>query len=73
MHESTTYRRILNDGRLEGARRFLLRLGTKRFAEPDATTATALEAIRDIDRLEALGERILDPDVLKRRDLLNGS
>jgi len=73
MHESTTYRRIINDGRLEEARRFLLRQGTKRFREPDATTVTALEAIRDIDRLEALGERILDPDLLDWKDLLRGS
>ena len=70
MHESTTYRRIINDGRLEEARRFLLRQGTKRFREPDATTVTALEAIRDIDRLEAIGERILDPDLHDWEDLL---
>ena len=63
MHESTTYRKIINDGRLEEARRFLLRQGTKRFREPDAATVTALEAIGDIDRLEAIGERILDPDL----------
>jgi hypothetical protein len=70
MHESTTYRKIINDGRLEEARRFLIGQGTKRFREPDATTVTGLEAIRDIDRLEAIGERILDPDVHGWEDLL---
>ncbi len=72
MHESTTYRKIINDGRLEEARRFLIRQGTKRFREPDATTVSALEAIRDIDRLEAIGERILDPDLHGWEDLLQG-
>ena len=70
MHESTTYRKIINDGRLEEARRFLIRLGTKRFREPDATTVSALEAIRDIDRLEAIGERIVEPDLHGWEDLL---
>ncbi len=70
MHESTTYRKIINDGRLEEARRFLIRQGTKRFREPDATTVNALEAIRDIDRLEAIGERIVDPDLDGWEDLL---
>ena len=56
--------------RLEEARRLLLRQGTKRFHEPDAEAVAALEAIRDIDRLEAIGERILDPDVQDWDDLL---
>ena len=34
----------------------LLRQGTKRFRTPDATTLAALEAIKDIDRLEAIRE-----------------
>ncbi len=41
----------------------LIRLGTKLFREPDAGTVAALEAIKDIERLEALGERILDSDI----------
>jgi hypothetical protein len=55
MRESTTYRRIINDGRLEEAQRLLLLLGTKRFREPDAATVAALRAIRDIDLLEVIG------------------
>jgi AraC-like DNA-binding protein len=70
MHESTTYRRIINDGRLEEARRLLIRQGTKRFHEPDAMAVAALDAIRDLDRLEAIGERIVDPDIQDWDDLL---
>jgi hypothetical protein len=73
MHESTTYRRIINNGRLEEARRFLLRQGTKRFGEPDATTVTAVEAIQDVELLEALGEQMLDPGLRDWKDLLRGS
>ena len=73
--ESTTYQKILRDGKAEGliegrteghieeARQFLLRLGTKRFGDPEAAARAALDGISDIDRLEALGERILDADV----------
>jgi hypothetical protein len=55
MRESTTYQAILREGRITGEQKLLLRLGTKRFGEPDATTVAAIEAIQDIDRLEALG------------------
>jgi hypothetical protein len=41
----------------------LLRQGIKRFGEPDATIVAGLEAIQDLDRLEALGKRILDFDI----------
>ena len=70
MHESTTYRRIINDGRREEARRIRIRQGTKLFREPDGATVAALEAIKDIERLEVLGERILDPDIHDWDELL---
>jgi hypothetical protein len=74
MRESTTYQATLREGRQEGhitgEQRMLLRQGTKRFGPPDAATATAIEAIKDIDRLETLGERILDPDLRDWNDLL---
>ena len=75
MRESTTYQAILREGREQGreegraegliaeARRLLLRQGTKRFGEPDAATVVAVEAIRDIDRLEALFDRALDQTI----------
>jgi predicted transposase YdaD len=50
MRESTTYQAILQEGRQEGrieeARKFLLRLGTKQFGPPAATAVTALERIQ---------------------------
>ena len=70
MRESTTYQAILREGRITGEQQLLLRQGTKRFGEPDATTVAAIEAIQDIDRLGALGERILDPGVRDWDDLL---
>jgi predicted transposase YdaD len=86
MQESTTYQAILKEGRQEGRQeglqegfvagrvtgeqQLLVRLGTKRFGKPDATTLAAIEAIRDIERLEALGDRIVDPDVRDWSDLL---
>jgi predicted transposase YdaD len=73
MQESTTYQRILRDGRVEEARRIVLRLGTRRFHEPDAATITVLEGIKDIDRLEALSDRILDPNVQGWGELLETS
>ena len=76
--ESTTYQKILRDGRVEGrvegrteeAQRFLLRLGTKRFGPPVGKTLDALEDVQDINRLEDLGERILDADVVDWEGLL---
>jgi predicted transposase YdaD len=85
MKESTTYQRILREGRQEGrkegetagrvneAQRILRLQGTKRFGEPSLATAAALEGIEDVGRLEALGERILDPDLHNWDDLLQGS
>ena len=58
------------EGKVEGEQELLLRQGTKRFGEPDAATIAALEAIQDIDRLGALGERILDPNIQDWNDLL---
>ncbi len=78
VRESTTYQKILRDGRAEGrteghieeARRMLLRLGTKRFGTPEAAVLAALENIGDVGRLEDLGDRILDPDVRDWNGLL---
>ena len=85
MRESTTYQAILREGRqegiivgreegimegrIEGERRLLVRQGTKRFGVPDAATVTAIEAIKDLDRFEALSERILDLEIQTWGDL----
>ncbi len=72
MHQSTTYERILREGRLGEAHRFIRRLGTEKFGAPGPTAASDLEAIQDVDHLEALGVRILRPDVKSWDDLLEG-
>jgi predicted transposase YdaD len=75
MQESTTYQAILREGlkkgleegRAEGrigeAQHFLIRMGTKRLGNPGGVILAAIEAIRDVERLESLGDRIIDPDV----------
>jgi hypothetical protein len=73
MTQSTTYQRILKEGRLREARQFLRRLGTRRFGEPDPSSAAALEGIQDVNHLEALGERALLPEVKGWQDLLEGA
>ena len=74
MQESTTYQAILREGRKEGriteAQQVLIRQGTRRFGKPGAAISAALEAIRDVERLEALCERIIDPDVRDWDNLL---
>jgi hypothetical protein len=78
MRESSTYQAILREGRqegrqegrVEGEQKLLLRMGTKRFGKPDAATVAAIEAVREIDRLENLGERILDPGIRDWDELL---
>jgi predicted transposase YdaD len=60
MEESTTYQLIVRRGRLQEARTLLLRIGRSKFGAPadDATTAV-LNNLTDLERLEALGERLL--------------
>ncbi len=74
MKDSTTYQKILQDGRAEGhieeARQLLLLLGTERFGTPEAVVLAELEDIRDINRLRDLGKRIIKPDVVDWEGLL---
>jgi predicted transposase YdaD len=67
MQESTTYQKILREGRNEGriteAQRLLLLQGEIRFGVPEARTRSAIEAIQDIERLERMSKRILDADI----------
>ena len=46
-------------GAITHARRQLLRLGQAKFGPPDAAHRSAIEADSDLDRLDALGERVL--------------
>ena len=59
MHESTAYDMILDEGRLEGEIRLLLRLGRKRFGPLDAADEAVLKSTKDPERLERLADAIL--------------
>lgn len=55
----------LTQGKIEEARRLILRLGWLRFGTPEPQVREAIEAIDDIDRLEQLSDRVLTaPDWL---------
>jgi len=62
MQESATYQAILHEGEARGlangARLILLRLGEARFGPPDAPTRAALDAISEVERIEALAARL---------------
>jgi hypothetical protein len=60
MEESSTYQYIVSKGALKEAKKFLMLQGQKRFGQPDAETSAAIEAITDVERLEQLGQRLLD-------------
>jgi hypothetical protein len=51
----------------------LVRLGTRRFGQPDAATLAAIETIDDVDRLESLTDRIFDATAADWSELLRGS
>jgi predicted transposase YdaD len=59
MKESTTYQAILEEGRLEGARKMLLLVGRERLGEPDATSAAAINAMTDVEQLHNLGRQAM--------------
>jgi predicted transposase YdaD len=73
MRESTAYQAILDEGRAEGrteeARELVIRLGRKRWGEPEATIASAIKAINNRERLESMAERI--NEVAGWQDLLH--
>jgi predicted transposase YdaD len=60
MKESSAYQMILEEGRGEEARRILLRQGRRRFGEPDPAVVVRIEAMMDLDQLDALIDRLLD-------------
>jgi len=62
MEESITYQKIKGLGRLEEARRIILRLGKNRFGRSSRKAAQAIEAISDVAILEALTDRVLEVD-----------
>ena len=60
-------------GRVHEAHRILRLLGTKRFGEPSSASVASLEEIQDVEHLENLGVRILEPEIRTWEDLLRGS
>jgi predicted transposase YdaD len=70
MEESATYQYIVSKGELKEARKFLMRQGCKRFGQPDPTIVATIESITDVERLEQLGERLLE--VSSWQELLAG-
>ena len=53
----------LADAKEEGARRMVIRIGTTRLGHPPAEIITRLNLIKSLERIESLGDRILDcPD-----------
>ena len=65
--DSSYYRLAIREGRKEGlelgkieeARRLILRLGQIRFGPPAEEIRKAIESIEDVDRLERLGDRLI--------------
>jgi predicted transposase YdaD len=63
MQDSSTYQAILDEGREEGyikqGQKTLLLLGRIRFGEPDEATRQRVAAIKSLDQLDRLSERLL--------------
>lgn len=58
LRESTTYQFILDEGRIDEARKLLVRQGQKHVGPPSEGISTALSAIKDFERLEHLHDRM---------------
>jgi hypothetical protein len=58
MKESSTYRAILEEGKAEEAHKLLLLQGRDRFGEPPAKVVALLDAITELNQLEALMLRV---------------
>jgi predicted transposase YdaD len=73
MRESTAYQAILDEGRAEGRaegeRKLLRRMGEKRFGPPSPAEEAALASVTDLDRLERFSDRLLE--VTSWQGLLN--
>ena len=51
---------IVAKGRAEEARNLILRLGAKRFGQPDAQMQATIDAVTSVEQLEQLAERLLE-------------
>jgi hypothetical protein len=60
MHESDTFLAILDEGRIDQARKSVLRQGQKKFGPPTDEVVTTVNGIAELERLNRLQDRILD-------------
>ena len=60
MKDSVTYQAIVEEGEIKASQEVLLKLGGKRFGAASETITLAIRSITDLDRLEALIDRLLD-------------
>jgi hypothetical protein len=58
MRESSTYQAILEEGQVAEARKVLRLLGDKAFGPPDAATASQIDQLGDLARLEEVLQRV---------------
>lgn len=54
LEQSSTYQKILRDGRRQGKQEYLLRLGRRRFGPPSAEAESTIKSITDLDRLDRM-------------------
>lgn len=63
MKESVTYQAVLSEGRVEGrveeAKRIIIRQASKRFGPASTASLSRLEGVGDPERLEELADRVL--------------
>jgi hypothetical protein len=60
IRESPIYEAIVEQGRAEGYAKTLLLLGQKRFGAAPEDVQARLQAIRDLERLKRITDRLLD-------------
>jgi len=74
MEDSTTYQAILRKGEEKGhaggVRSVLLREGTRQFGQPSSEMRSRIEAISDIQKLEAFVDRVFDESMTTWEELL---
>jgi hypothetical protein len=62
MEESITYQEIVGMGRLQEARKIILLQGKAKFGKASRKAERTLEAITDLQKLEALSARFVEVD-----------
>ncbi len=77
MKESMLYQMVLGEGvragEIRAVRRVLILQGSRKFGEPAPAVVAALNLIQDVDRLEALCDRVIEPNSRDWDDLIRGS